>query len=253
MRLELQIMGLSTKGKKYDLISRLQSMKKLLEDHEIKDCKVVLSRSDIQKYTPSSENQSQVKTNKTRQDLESNGPTTRFKRGVPSTSTSTEKKGQVIAAKILQDLESNGPTTGLKNTMKRRRIEAPPPSRPNQNNANRRRKSTLKTSTLSLKPSLYKYELVWAHVKGYPIWPGIIEDELPNGKYRIHFFGDYSRSDVNKTKIMHLMEGFDHYTAMVEPSTLLLKAMHECKLFVFEQNRKTCPICEVFKMKMSTI
>lgn len=65
------------------------------------------------------------------------------------------------------------------------------------------------SSLVSLKPAPIKYEVVWAHVKGFPNWPGIIEEETPKGKYKIHFFGDYSTSDVGKNKIMHLLEGFN--------------------------------------------
>lgn len=71
---------------------------------------------------------------------------------------------------------------------------------------NRRRKS-IAPSTLCLKPALIKFELIWAHIKGYSNWPGIIEEETPKGKYRIHFFGDYSTSDISRNKITHLMEG----------------------------------------------
>lgn len=49
-----------------------------------------------------------------------------------------------------------------------------------------------------LMPNLYRYRLVWAHMKGFPFWPGVVEDMLPNGKYLIHFFGDYSYGHVTR-------------------------------------------------------
>lgn len=78
--------------------------------------------------------------------------------------------------------------------------------------------------------------MIWAHVRGYPNWPGIIKSETPNGKYVIHFFGDYTRSELTKSKIMHLMEGFNQF-ATSKPSIQLKKAINEAKLFVMDQNR----------------
>lgn len=119
----------------------------------------------------------------------------------------------------------------------------------NRGHQNRSRQSRMtKPSILCLKPALAKFELVWAHIRGYPNWPGIIEAETSNGKYTIHFFGDYSKSDVTKGKIMHLMEGFNKFTDLTKPTALLLKAINEAKYFVFDTNRSTCPICETLAM-----
>lgn len=105
------------------------------------------------------------------------------------------------------------------------------------------------SSILSLKPALQQFEMVWAHIKGFSNWPGIIEEETPKGRYRIHFFGDYTRSDVTKNKIMHLLEGFNFYATMKKPTSLLCKAIAEAQLFILDQNRRECPICKMIKIK----
>lgn len=35
-------------------------------------------------------------------------------------------------------------------------------------------------------------EVVWAKIKGYPWWPGIIEEEIKNikSKFKVNFIGD---------------------------------------------------------------
>lgn len=48
-------------------------------------------------------------------------------------------------------------------------------------------------SFLSLRPALHQYEFVWTKIKGYSNWPGIIQREIPKGKFTIHFFGDYMK------------------------------------------------------------
>lgn len=112
-----------------------------------------------------------------------------------------------------------------------------------------KRMKKLPATALCLRPAFQKYEMVWAHVRGYRNWPGIIEEETPKGKYKIHFFGDYSTSDVGKNQIMHLLGGFKDYAVADKPTQLLYKAISEAQLFILEQNRKTCPICELFKLK----
>lgn len=115
-----------------------------------------------------------------------------------------------------------------------------------------RKSQIYKPSILCLQPALVKYELVWAHIRGYANWPGIIEKETPKGKYQIHFFGDYSRADVSRAKIMHLMEGFAKFSTMAKPTALLLKPIKEAQYSVFDQNRTSCPICDMLLEKRSS-
>lgn len=111
----------------------------------------------------------------------------------------------------------------------------------------KRRKTVL--SIVSIAPALIKYEIVWAHVRGYPLWPGVIQEETPKGKYKIHFFGDYSTSELTKNKIKPYLDGYKQFMT-IKPSQLLVKAVEESKMFLFEENRPTsCYICQMFEMK----
>lgn len=60
------------------------------------------------------------------------------------------------------------------------------------------KKQRQKKSKNALMTTFRQHDLVWAHVRGFAYWPGVIEEELTNGKYRIHFFGDYSRADITR-------------------------------------------------------
>lgn len=106
---------------------------------------------------------------------------------------------------------------------------------------------------VSLKPRLIAYELIWAKVKGYANWPGVIEEETSSGKYIIHFFGDYTQSEVTRAKISHLMEGFEQFTKVKDPTALLLKSIRELSMYVTDQNRSSCPICNMLEEKRSLI
>lgn len=99
-------------------------------------------------------------------------------------------------------------------------------------------------------PALRQLEMVWAYVRGSPYWPGIIEAELPDGKYKIHFFGDYTTCNVNKSKIKHFLEGFNDYSKMKKPTNLLIKAVEESKIFLFEaQKPHRCYICQMLDLR----
>lgn len=99
-------------------------------------------------------------------------------------------------------------------------------------------------------PSLRKFELVWAHVRGFSVWPGIIKSETRRGRYLIHFFGDYTVSEVGKNHIFHFMEGFNRYSLLEKPSLLLIKAVKEVKIFLFDDVvPNECYICKMLKTK----
>lgn len=108
------------------------------------------------------------------------------------------------------------------------------------------------TSIVALRPSLTKHEMIWANVRGFSMWPGIIEDVLPNGKYNIHFFGDYTFSEVTKAKITHFLEGFTLYSKLNNRTKGLHKAVCESQLFLFEkQHSSSCFICKMLQIKHS--
>lgn len=101
-----------------------------------------------------------------------------------------------------------------------------------------------------MQPALIKYEMVWARVRGYAFWPGILEEETKKGKFKIHFFGDYTTSVVGKSKILHFMEGFSGYARQERPTITLHKAVEEARYFLFQKTIPTsCFLCDLLALK----
>lgn len=136
------------------------------------------------------------------------------------------------------------------------RIDSPTISTPKRARTSSKRRVNRKCrviSILALRPVLEEFEMIWAHIRGYANWPGIIEKKLSNGKYLVHFFGDYTRSAVTKNKIMNFFEGFQNYVNVVRPTACLMKAIRETQIVMLDIDRKECAICKMleFKNKMS--
>lgn len=88
-------------------------------------------------------------------------------------------------------------------------------------------------------------------MRGYPYWPGVIESITEKGKYRIHFFGDFSRADINATKMLHFFDGFHQYESNYG-NIKLKKAVEEAKILLFSKHTdKTCFICDILAAKKS--
>lgn len=68
-------------------------------------------------------------------------------------------------------------------------------------------------ATNALMPTIHTNELVWAYIRGYPSWPGVVEEILENGRYKIHFFGDYTHATVTRRCIMNYFEGFQQFSS----------------------------------------
>lgn len=120
------------------------------------------------------------------------------------------------------------------------------------NRSTRKQRRKIVSSVLTMMPSLQKFEMVWAYVRGSPFWPGIVEGEMADGKYNIHFFGDYTTYKVHKSKIKHFYEGFTDYSKLTKIPKLLQKAVEESKIFIFEKNRpQQCFICQMLELKSS--
>lgn len=119
-----------------------------------------------------------------------------------------------------------------------------------QSQLKHRRSRKVVMTVISMPPALDKYELVWARVRGFPFWPGIIEEETKRGKYNIHFFGDYSKSEVTKSRILHFFEGFRSYSEHERPTKQLHRAVEEAKYLLFMENRSnSCFICDMLANK----
>lgn len=271
MKEKLRSRNLSVTGRKLDLVTRLKTddEKNLKLIYNIRPCKVVLQRIDKEQLL----NYLSPKTTLKKKTVTATSFTTRSKTAVKQDHVHNASSEMVIgrvtrsktAAKRdhVHDASSEAVMSHItrsKATGKRDLVQyndAPLPKRPRIEHAHAskpkdRRKSKLVSNLLSLKPALHKYEMVWAHVCGFANWPGIIEEETVAGKYRIHFFGDYTKGDVTKGKIMHLMEGFNHYTTSQASTIRLIKAIKEAQLFIFDVNRSSCPICDMLKLKLNS-
>lgn len=121
--------------------------------------------------------------------------------------------------------------------------------RPKLMSMKRRVKKMPKTQPNALMPTLHEYELVWAYIKGYPSWPGVIEEFMPNGKYRIHFFGDYTRAEVPRRCIINYFEGFNQFACNFG-NIKLRKAVEEANFFLFgNDDASECYVCKVLEYK----
>lgn len=166
--------------------------------------------------------------------------------------------GRVLRTHVRNQTKAINNTEGsLILTVKRRRVDdnsstiSQKPSRRSSMNNNKRK---VVSSVVSLMPSLRQYEIVWAKVRGFCFWPGIIEEETPKGKYKIHFFGDYTTSEVTRNKIIHFLEGFNSYSTDSTINKKLVKAVEECKIFLFDKNvNGLCFICRMIELKKKLI
>lgn len=99
-------------------------------------------------------------------------------------------------------------------------------------------------------PLLQVNELVWAKMRGFPHWPGVIENITRRGKYSIHFFGDYTRSEITASNIWNFFEGFSLYSD--SSNQKLRKAVDEARTFLLSATKLSnqCIVCQIPKLKM---
>lgn len=112
------------------------------------------------------------------------------------------------------------------------------------------KKILLKIQKNMLMPSFHPFELVWAYIRGFPTWPGVIEEISVKGNFIVHFFGDYSTAEVPRKNIIHYFEGFSQF-AENYGNIKLRKAVEEAKIFLMETNDKNneCFVCKVLNTK----
>lgn len=150
-----------------------------------------------------------------------------------SSSVSTHSQQRITRAmqKKIDDAELKGGATVPSQSTSVSSIVKPKSVKTRKINRNRS-----KTSNALMQPFL-RFDLVWAHVRGYCYWPGVIEDILNNGRYRIHFFGDYSEQCVTRNKIVNYFDGFNQFGYNFN-STGLQKAVKEATFFCSTKNPK---------------
>lgn len=98
-------------------------------------------------------------------------------------------------------------------------------------------------------PSFEIHEFVWAYVRGFAYWPGVIEKITSKGKYLVHFFGDYTRAEIGRNRIAHFYEGFEQYSGH-NGNFKLQKAIKEARIFLMtERTFNECMVCKIPKSK----
>lgn len=108
-------------------------------------------------------------------------------------------------------------------------------------------KKRTKNKLNALMPSLHQNQLLWSYVRGFPYWPGVLERILPNGKFQVHFFGDYTRADVTRRCILDYYEGFGQFSCNFG-NIKLQKAVEEAKYFLFGNNDTIeCYVCKILE------
>lgn len=97
-------------------------------------------------------------------------------------------------------------------------------------------------------PDLSLYAICWVKIKGFKDWPGVIEDYV-KGRYKIHFFGDYSTAVVGKSKITNFYEGFGLFNHTFD-DIKLKKAINEAGICLMGNSTPTsCLVCSILNSK----
>lgn len=115
---------------------------------------------------------------------------------------------------------------------------------------NRSQRRTRKIVTLVRQPQFHLNEFVWAHVRGFPYWPGVIEEVDSKGKYNIHFFGDYTRAKLGRNSIIQFYEGFEQHSYDKNGNAKLQKAINEARVLLLTNEKiDECLVCRIPKMQ----
>lgn len=97
-------------------------------------------------------------------------------------------------------------------------------------------------------PDVSMFAICWVKVRGFRDWPGVIENCV-NGKYTIHFFGDYTRSTVTKKALTNFYEGFSLFSHTFEKPELSKAIKEACICLMKTPNPSTCLVCEIFSVR----
>lgn len=79
-----------------------------------------------------------------------------------------------------------------------------------------------------------KGEVVWAKVKGFPWWPGVVASVTRAGDVLVNFIGDESHAELPMTKVCKFESKCDEYSNTkhkgLQNSIRLAKKIHEGEL-----------------------
>lgn len=116
------------------------------------------------------------------------------------------------------------------------------------------RAQSLRKSQLALvtPPDLSKNAICWVKIRGYKDWPGVLEEEI-NGNYRVHFFGDYTRSVVKKNKITNFYEGFSLFKHTFDNPKLNKAIKEACICLMNDPEPQNCLVCSNLECKSTNV
>lgn len=99
---------------------------------------------------------------------------------------------------------------------------------------------------LTTPPDLSEHAICWVKIRGYKDWPAVIE-RCVNDIYEVHFFGDYTKAKVGRTKITNFYEGFSlfHKTFDTPKLAKAIKEASICLMNATPQNPSFCYVCSI--------
>lgn len=81
-------------------------------------------------------------------------------------------------------------------------------------------------------------EVVWAKIRGYPWWPGIVNsvqnDDPEEVIFKVSFFGDTTHAFLDETKVAKFEANFTQYEAEGRNSKKLLRSIAEAEAHLKE-------------------
>lgn len=88
-------------------------------------------------------------------------------------------------------------------------------------------------------------QIYYVKLRGYAAWPCVAEEPIAPNLFRVHFFGDYTRAVVFKTKfVSNFIDGFKTHENVRKPPKTLQKAVAEAAM-LYSSSKKAvmCPLC----------
>lgn len=115
----------------------------------------------------------------------------------------------------------------------------------------RARKTKPKPNQLSSTLLVQQYQLYWVKIKGFSMWPAVVERSNGTDEYFVHYFGDYTTSTkLNRSCFLYnFEEGFVVFQTRPKSGINLIKAVKEASLFHLSHKESrqpliSCCICD---------
>lgn len=101
---------------------------------------------------------------------------------------------------------------------------------------------------------IQQYNLYWVKLRGFPMWPAIVEEIIGNNRFCIHFFGDYTTSIVYRNSFLYnFVDGMVAFNGekKLSKNVKLCKSVKEASMhhirFGTSKQQKSCSICDFLK------